>query len=104
MRFYNTGPDQLPGLVVMHIDAEKPSRYPDARYRSVAVLFNVDKEAKSIAVPALKGRRFKLHQVQLSSDDPVVKASSYGDADGSFTIPARTAAVFVEKGANRGAD
>ena len=102
LRFYNTGPDQLPGLVVMHIDGEKPGRYPDARYRSVAVLFNVDKEAKTIAIPELKGRRFKLHQVQVSSTDPVVKTSGYGDADGSFTIPARTAAVFVERGANRG--
>ena len=104
LRFYNTGPDQLPGLVVMHIDGEKPSRYPDARYRSVVVLFNVDKEAKTIAIPELKERKLKLHQVQVSSDDPVVKASSYGNADGSFTIPARTAAVFVEKGASRGGD
>lgn len=104
LRFYNTGPDQLPGLVVMHIDGEKPSRYPDARYRSVVVLFNVDKEAKTIAIPELKERRLKLHQVQVSSDDPVVKTSRYGNADGSFTIPGRTAAVFVEKGANRGED
>ncbi|RZK10401.1 MAG: DUF3372 domain-containing protein, partial [Hymenobacter sp.] len=37
LRFYNTGPDQLPGLVVMHIDGEQPRAYPDARYRSVAV-------------------------------------------------------------------
>ncbi len=104
LRFYNTGPGQVPGLVVMHIDAEKPRSYPDARYRSVAVLFNVDKQARTIAVPELKGRRFKLHQVQVASNDPVVKTSSYVDADGSFTIPARTAAVFVEKGANRGDD
>jgi len=104
LRFYNTGPGQVPGLVVMHIDAEKPRSYPDARYRSVAVLFNVDKQARTIAVPELKGRKFKLHQVQVASNDPVVKASSYVDADGSFTIPARTAAVFVEKGANRGDD
>lgn len=104
LRFHNTGPDQVPGLVVMHLDGEKPSRYPDARYRSVVVLFNVDKEARTIAIPELKGRRLKLHQVQLGSDDPVVKRSSYGDADGSFTIPARTTAVFVEKGANRGED
>lgn len=104
LRFYNTGPDQQPGLVVMHIDGEKPRSYPDARYRSVAVLFNVDKEARTIAIPELKGRRFKLHQVQAGSDDPVVKTSGYGDANGSFTIPARTAAVFVEKGGRRGDD
>jgi len=101
LKFHNTGPDQLPGLVVMRIDGEQPRPYPDARYRSVVVLFNVDKEAKTLAIPELKGLRLKLHQVQRSSDDPVVKTSSYSQDSGSFTIPARTTAVFVEKGGAR---
>ena len=96
--FHNTGPDQQPGLVVMRIDGDTPSRYADAQYRSVVVLFNVDKEARTIAIPALKGLKLKLHKVQRKSDDPVVKTSSYQDASGSFTIPARTTAVFVEGG------
>ncbi len=96
--FHNTGPDQQPGMVVMRIDGDTPSRYRDAQYRSVVVLFNVDKEAKTIAIPALKGLKLKLHKVQRKSDDPVVKTSSYADASGSFMIPARTTAVFVEGG------
>ena len=96
--FHNTGPDQQPGLVVMRIDGSEPTRYKDAKYRSVVVLFNVDKEAKTIAIPALKGLKLKLHKLQRKSDDPVVKTSSYLDASGSFTIPARTTAVFVEGG------
>ncbi|CAN7275570.1 pullulanase-type alpha-1,6-glucosidase [Massilia sp. LjRoot122] len=98
LKFHNTGPDQLPGLVVMRIDGESPRRYPDAQYRSVVVLFNVDKEAKSIAIPELKGLKLKQHKLQRKSDDPVVKTSSYSEAGGSFTIPARTTAVFVEQG------
>ncbi|MCC2955995.1 pullulanase-type alpha-1,6-glucosidase [Massilia sp. IC2-477] len=98
LKFHNTGPDQEPGLIVMRIDGDEPTRYPGAQYRSVVVLFNVDKEAKTIAIPALKGLKLKLHKLQRKSDDPVVKSSSYGEASGSFTIPARTTAVFVEKG------
>ncbi|NNG22383.1 pullulanase-type alpha-1,6-glucosidase [Telluria aromaticivorans] len=98
LKFHNTGPDQVPGLVVMRIDGDEPTRYKDAQYRSVVVLFNVDKEAKTIAIPALKGLKLKLHKLQRKSDDAVVKASSYADASGSFTIPARTTAVFVEGG------
>ncbi|MEH6435739.1 pullulanase-type alpha-1,6-glucosidase [Massilia sp. DD77] len=96
LRFFNTGPDQQPGLVVMRIDGEQPYRYRDAQYRSVVVLFNVDKVAKTIAIPELKGRRLSLHKLQRKSDDAVVRASSYEPANGSFTVPARTAAVFVE--------
>jgi hypothetical protein len=98
LSFHNTGPDQLPGLVVMRIDGMHPSRYPDARYRSVVVLFNVDKEAKTIAIPELKGLKLKLHKLQRKSDDAVVKASGYSEGSGSFTVPARTTAVFVEQG------
>ena len=96
--FHNTGPDQLPGLVVMRIHGDEPTRYPGAHYRSVVVLFNVDKEAKSIAIPELKGVQLSLHKIQRKSDDAVVKTSNYTAADGRFTIPARTAAVFVEQG------
>ncbi|MBQ5946946.1 pullulanase-type alpha-1,6-glucosidase [Massilia sp. ST3] len=96
LRFFNTGPDQQPGLVVMRIDGEQPYRYRDAQYRSVVVLFNVDKAAKTIAIPELKGRKLSLHKLQRKSDDAVVRASSYEPANGSFMIPARTAAVFVE--------
>ncbi|MFC0252922.1 pullulanase-type alpha-1,6-glucosidase [Massilia consociata] len=102
--FHNTGPQQEPGLVVMRIDGERPSRYPGAKYRSVVVLFNVDKEAKTIAIPALKGLKLSLHKIQRKSDDPVVKASGYDRGTGSFTIPARTTAVFVEKGEGDGDD
>ncbi len=98
LKFYNTGPDQLPGLVAMRIDGMQPSRYPGARYRSVVVLFNVDKEAKSIAIPELKDLPLKLHKLQRKSEDAVVKASRYSADGGGFTIPARTTAVFVEQG------
>jgi pullulanase-type alpha-1,6-glucosidase len=93
LKFYNVGPDQAPGLIAMSIDG---ANYPGARYKAVAVLFNVDKVAKTIAIPELKGRKLQLHRIQRNGSDEVVKASSYDGASGSFSIPARTTAVFVQ--------
>lgn len=102
LSFLNTGPGQQPGLVVMRIDGDQPYRYPHARYRSVVVLFNVGKLAKTIDIPELKGKKLSLHKLQRKSEDETVRASAYDAASGRFTIPARTTAVFVEQGHGRG--
>jgi hypothetical protein len=52
--------------------------------------------AKTIAIPELKGRKLQLHRIQRNGSDEVVKASGYEAASGSFSIPARTTAVFVQ--------
>lgn len=96
LKFYNVGPNQVPGLVAMSIDGTQPSNYPGAQYKAVVVLFNVDKVAKTIAIPELKGRKLQLHRIQRNGSDDVVKSSSYDNASGSFSIPARTTAVFVQ--------
>jgi len=96
LKFYNVGPDQVPGLVAMSIDGTRPARYPGARYKAVVVVFNVDKVAKSLAIPELKGRKLQLHRIQQSGSDDVVKGASFDRDSGTFAIPARTAAVFVQ--------
>jgi pullulanase/glycogen debranching enzyme len=97
LRFYNTGPQQVPGLIVMGIDGARPRLYDSARHKSVVVLFNVDKVAKSVTVPELAGRRLSLHPIQRSSDsDPLVRNASYSST-GTFVIPPRTTAVFIER-------
>jgi pullulanase len=96
LKFYNVGPDQVPGLVAMSIDGTQPARYPGAQYKAVVVVFNVDKVAQSIAIPALRGRKLQLHRIQRNGSDDVVKASSFDRDSGTFAIPARTAAVFVQ--------
>jgi pullulanase-type alpha-1,6-glucosidase len=93
LKFHNVGPSQAPGLVAMSIDG---TGYAGAKYKAVAVLFNVDKVAKTIAIPELKGRKLQLHRIQRNGSDEVVKASSYDNASGTFSIPARTTAVFVQ--------
>jgi len=37
-----------------------------------------------------------LHPVQAGSEDPIVATSTYDTATGTFTVPPRTTAVFVE--------
>jgi pullulanase-type alpha-1,6-glucosidase len=100
LKFHNVGPDQVPGAIVMEIDGKDPGKgqqnYPGAQYKDVVVVFNVDKVAKTIAVPALKGRKLQLHRIQRNGSDEVVKASSFERNAGTFSIPARTTAVFVQ--------
>jgi len=96
LKFHNTGPDQVPGVVAMSLSGAEPTSYPDAKYKKVVVLFNVDKAQNTVAIPELRGRKLKLHQIQRFGSDEVVKASSFDAATGSFTVPARTTAVFVQ--------
>jgi pullulanase/glycogen debranching enzyme len=96
LKFHNTGPDQVPGVIVMSIDGNDPGNHSGAQYKGVVVVFNVDKVAKSIAVPELKGRKLQLHRIQRNGSDEVVKASSFDRNSGSFSIPARSTAVFVQ--------
>jgi pullulanase len=93
LKFYNVGPSQAPGLVALGIDG---TRYPGAQYKAIVVVFNVDKAGRTIAIPELKGRKLQLHRIQRSGSDDVVKGSGFDLASGTFTIPARTAAVFVQ--------
>ncbi|NHZ36012.1 alpha-1,6-glucosidase domain-containing protein [Massilia rubra] len=96
LRFHNTGPQQIAGLIAMSIDGR---RYPGAKYGSVATFFNVDKVARSITIDELKGRKLALHKVQRKSDhDRLAKTASYERASGTFSIPPRTTVVFVENG------
>lgn len=92
LHFHNTGPQQVPGVVVMRLAG---AGYPGARFRNVVVVFNADKVAKSFGVPELAGRKLHLHPVQQSGSDRVVRQADYSP-DGRFSVPARTAAVFVE--------
>ena len=93
LKFYNVGPNQVPGLVALSIDG---TRYPGAQYKAVVVVFNVDKIPKTIAIPELKGRKLQLHRIQRNGSDDMVKASYFERNSGIFAIPARTAAVFVQ--------
>ncbi len=95
VNFHNTGPDQIPGLIVMSISDEGEVDI-DETYELIAVLFNANDEAQSFFAGAFEGRDLVLHPIQQASNDPVVQDSTFDPASATFTVPARTTAVFVE--------
>jgi pullulanase len=96
VKFYNVGPNQQPALIVMAI-SDKVGHRLDHRAKSLVVLFNVDKVPKTVSVPDYLGIPLMLHPIlQQSVADPIARQSQYDAGAGTFTIPPRTTAVFVE--------
>ncbi|KAL5735062.1 hypothetical protein ACOSP7_032923 [Xanthoceras sorbifolium] len=100
VRFHNTGPSSVPGVIVMSIeDGHKgvPGLSQlDSNYSYIVVIFNSRPTEVSFGSLSLKGRNFQLHPIQVMSVDEVVKSSSYETSSGCFTVPARTTSVFAE--------
>lgn len=82
LRFHNTGPDQIPGLIVMSIDGESGPE--------IVVAFNAAREARRFAVAS--SRDLQLHPILKSSADPIVRTAEF--LDGAIFVPALTTAVF----------
>lgn len=97
VRMHNTGLNQIPGLVVMSIsDQISGTADLDSAYERVVILFNATDTVQTFTESALVSATLTLHPVQANSVDAVVKSATFDPATGSFTIPARTTAVFVE--------
>ncbi|KAM3207933.1 hypothetical protein ACQJBY_062920 [Aegilops geniculata] len=100
VRFHNTGPSSVPGVIVMGIEDardEKPEMAQlDANFSYVVTVFNVCPHEVSMDIPALASMRLELHPVQVNSSDALVGKSVYEAATGRFTVPRRTVSVFVE--------
>ncbi|MCC6458018.1 MAG: pullulanase-type alpha-1,6-glucosidase [Caldilineaceae bacterium] len=95
--FHNTGPDQIPGLIVMSLSDEVaalPDLDPQAE--QIVVLFNASDTPQSFTLAEMVGRDLHLHPVQMASADPVVQGATFDPATGAFTVPPRTTAVFVQ--------
>lgn len=90
--FLNTGPDQIPGLIVMHLT---DGNRRDPAYQEIVVLFNASPEALTFTDRSLIEKSLGLHTIQQNSDDAVVRDSEFDPTTGTFTIPGRTTAVFV---------
>ncbi len=100
LRFLNVGPAQNGALIVAHLDGVAQGKlYPGANYRSVLYLINVAGTAQAIALDTEKNKAYVLHPVQLSAnaaDKRIARVAIYDSVRGEFTVPARSAVVFVE--------
>jgi pullulanase/glycogen debranching enzyme len=96
LRFFNTGPSQVPTVVAARIDGKG---YAGARFKTVAYLINVDKTEQRVTATEERNRRYQLHPVHTgmaAADKRVAAEAKYDKLSGTFTIPARSAVVFVE--------
>jgi pullulanase len=95
LRFYNTGSKQVPTILVGHLFGEG---YSGANFREMLYFINVDNKVQQVEIPELKGRAFTLHPVHTSdgaADTRPKNQAGYDKVSGTFTVPARTALVFV---------
>jgi pullulanase/glycogen debranching enzyme len=93
--FHNTGSSQIPGLIVMTLsDLVEPDLDPELE--QIFVLINATGAAQNFTLAGTGGAYLELHPVQQNSADPVVRGAGFDPASGTFSVPARTAAVFVE--------
>ena len=90
--FLNTGQRQIPGLIVMKLDA---NGYPYEGYKHILVVFNATNSSVTFTDCRLQGQPLYLHAVQQHSNDPVTRQSSFNSKQGSAAVPALTTAVFV---------
>ena len=94
LTFLNTGPEQLPGVIVMSL-SDTVGDDLDPTADRLVVIFNADDEPITFAAPEWAGREMALHPVLAASADATVLESSW-DAAGTFSVPGRTTAVFVQ--------
>lgn len=94
--FPTGGPAQTPAVIVMALD-DRAGPDLDPRWEGVVVVFNASDQPTTQVVAELAGARYTLHPVQAAGGDPVVRGSAYDRGTGAFTVPARTAAVFVTR-------
>jgi pullulanase/glycogen debranching enzyme len=93
--FPNSGPQQEPTVLAELIDGHGLA---GARFGAVLVLLNADKGAHTLDLAALRGRHWSLHPVHLApraADRRIAQEARADDATGQFTLPARSAVVFV---------
>ncbi|MGL4574257.1 MAG: alpha-1,6-glucosidase domain-containing protein, partial [Burkholderiaceae bacterium] len=90
---------QQDGLVVMRVAGTKAAggNCGDGKYKSLVVLVNGNKAAQTFTAASYAGATVSLHPVQSAGGDARVKTATFNGATGSFTVPGRTIAVFVQQ-------
>ena len=93
LRFENTGSRQDPAVIVGHLDGQGRD---DAVFEEVLYFLNTGVEGASLALPAHRGKAWRLHPVQASASAADARVRDQArQANGVFTIPGRSAVVFV---------
>ncbi|WP_369143876.1 pullulanase-type alpha-1,6-glucosidase [Streptomyces sp. R44] len=81
LSFPLSGRDETPGVITM-------------RLGDLVIVLNATPSSTSQKVADLAGKGYALHPTQAAGADQVVKSSTYDRTSGTFTVPARTVAIF----------
>jgi len=96
LKFPQGGEEQKAGVVAMQVLSQGDDLETlDPKLKSVFVVFNATPKTATGEISSLADRKFSLHPVQARGADPTVKKATM--VDGSYSIPAWTTAVFVER-------
>ncbi|MDZ7705946.1 MAG: pullulanase-type alpha-1,6-glucosidase [Trueperaceae bacterium] len=95
LRFLNTGPAQLPGVIVMRLSDTGDGDVLDPNYQQIAVMINASPKTQVFNHEALIDVAFELHPVQQASSDPRLREVRVDATTGQLSVPGRTTAVFV---------
>lgn len=95
VHFHNARPEAIPGLIVMSLaDVGEEEADVDPDLELVVALFNARPESVTFSDETLTGMGLTLHPVLAARESRYANAS-YDAKIGVFTVPARSAAVFV---------
>ncbi|MFE6365830.1 pullulanase-type alpha-1,6-glucosidase [Streptomyces sp. NPDC057806] len=83
---------EVPGVITQHVDGRGLDTY-----RSLTVVYNATAATQHQTVTSLAGSRQSLHPVQARGSDDTVRQSAFESRTGTFTVPAHTVAVFVQR-------
>ena len=95
LRFHGSGPGQDPALVVVELDG---AGLPGAGFRRLLLGFNAGTQPRALAIDAARGQPWRLHPVHRApgaADRVAATQATFDRASGRFTVPARTAVVWV---------
>ncbi|MEK8031595.1 alpha-1,6-glucosidase domain-containing protein [Ideonella sp. DXS29W] len=92
LSFPNSGPEQNPAVLVGRLDGRG---WPAAGFGELVYFVNVAVEAQTLTLPELAGRPWRLHPVQARASAADARVREARAEGGRFSIPARTAVVFV---------
>ena len=95
LHFHDTGPAQNPVLIAGELDGRG---LDGARFQRVLYLLNTSPVAQSLAIEGARGQAWVLHPVhraRQAADRVAARQSAFDSSQGRFTVPPRTAVVFV---------
>jgi pullulanase len=93
LRFANTGPQQVPTVLVGHLDGQGLG---GAAFRELIYMVNVEPVAREIVLADQRNKRWTLHPIHRDgADRRPADSARFDAATGRFEVPPRTAMVWI---------